>query len=133
MSHENVRVARRSVDAINNPDLFMRFDGLDPEAEIQDYPGLPDAEWHRGLKGVVAWLTRLREAFGEFQLEMSNVVEVPPDRVLFDWHATGASRTHGIPLSLVGATVYTFRERKIVRAEVFLTRDDALESVGLTE
>ncbi len=90
MSQENVEIVRRVMDAVNRGDP-AGLDYYDPDVEVQDYPGLPDAEWHQGREGVIAWLVRLYEAFGEFRLDTTDTLEAG-DRVLIDWHASGAGR-----------------------------------------
>jgi ketosteroid isomerase-like protein len=108
------------------------FHLVDPEIEIQDYPGLPDAKWHHGHQGVVSWLAKLRAAFGEIHVEISNV-RVSDDKTVADWEITGRGRRGGVVVSETGGLVFTFRGGKVARFELFRTRADALEAVGLSE
>jgi ketosteroid isomerase-like protein len=131
MSEENVEIVRRLIDAVNridNSGLML----VDPAVMFQDYPGLPDAEWHQGHEGMLASVAKLREVIGNFRLDGANFL-TSGDQVLFDWRATGHGRRARVPVSLEGAAVATCRSGKLVRLEVFVTREEALEAAGLSE
>jgi ketosteroid isomerase-like protein len=55
------------------------------------------------------------------------------DHVIVISHQEGVGRESRVPVEFLTASVYTVRGSKIVRAEVFDSREEALEAVGLTQ
>ena len=132
MSQANIELCRRCIDAVTRADTAAAYGLVSPDVEMQDYPGLPDAQWHRGYEGVIAWTVKLAEVVGEFRLEGSNYV-AREDCVVFDWQATGHGRRAGVPIELEGAGIVRCQGGRVVRLEVFMTRGEALEVAGVAE
>jgi ketosteroid isomerase-like protein len=132
MSRESpIDVFRRATEKFSRSDPSA-LDEFDPEAEIRDFPTLPDAQWHQGIDGVAAWAAKLWQVAGAFQIEVANPVEVGT-LVVVDWRLYGSGKRGGVPVVQTGATIAQFRDGKIARVELFRTRKEALEAVGLRE
>ena len=132
MSQENIELGRRCIDAVTKRDASAIQVLVTPEIEMQDYPGLPDAEWHRGYEGLVAWTAKLVQVIGEFRLDGSNFL-ASGDSVVFDWRASGQGRRAGVPIDLDGSGIFWCRGGRVVRLEVFMTRAEALRGAGISE
>lgn len=107
---------------------FSRTDIFDPAVEMRGY-GWPEAMEARGLEqlGVVmaGWLElwqrpALIEA-DEFIEEGGRIA------VLIRWRGKG--RESGTPMEAVGAHLWTFRDGKAVRYDVYRDRDQALAAL----
>ena len=71
------------------------------------------------------------ESFEDLQADAEEYVDVGDDRV-FTWTRwTGRGRTSGVDADWHLAIVYTMREGRIVRAEEYFDRAEALKAVGL--
>ena len=140
MSQENVEIARRAVDALNQSNLMVGGgDALPTLREFCD----PDVEWDFSRRGVdpeiyhghEGWL-RIAEQFGdawqELRLEIEEIIDAGNDVVLFT-NMIGLSKS-GIKLSQKVGQVWTFRDGKIIRDRFFgEDRAACLHAVGLAE
>ncbi len=140
MSQENVEIARRAVDALNQSNLMVG--GSDALATLREFCD-PDVEWDFSRRGVdpeiyhghEGWL-RIAEQFGdawqELRLEIEEIVDAGDDVVLFT-NMIGLSKS-GIKLSQKVGQVWTFRDGKIIRDRFFgEDRAACLHAVGLAE
>jgi ketosteroid isomerase-like protein len=138
MSMQNVEIARRAIDALNQLDLMVgRSDPLPTLREFCD----PDVEWDFSRRGVDpeiyhgydGWL-RIAEQFGdawqELRMDIEEIIDAGSKVVLFT-NMIGLSRS-GIKLAHRVGQVWTFRDGKIVRDEYFgEDRHACLQAVGL--
>ena len=106
-----------------------RFDVYDPDMEwgwSDEFPGLdgvfkdqrdPNPRLHAWLSGWERWRAEADE-----YLELGDYVVV-----LASYHGRG--RGSGVEIHQEGAHVFKLRDEKVVRLEIFASRDKALESV----
>lgn len=140
MSRENVEIARRAMDALNQSDLMVG--GSDPLPVLREFCD-PDVEWDFSRRGVdpevyygyEGWL-RIAEQFGEawreLRLEIEEVIDAGDHVVLFT-NMVGLSKS-GVKLVQGVGQVWTFRDGRIVRDRYFGgDRAACLKAVGLTE
>ena len=129
MSEENVEIVRRGIDAFNR-------DGLDEV--LGDYA--PDVEWHttgefadervyRGHAGVKRLAAQLREDIEELSISASDIRGVG-DRVFAAGTLRGRDRSKA-DFEQPFWYASTFRNGLIVRVEVYLDPEQALEAAGL--
>jgi ketosteroid isomerase-like protein len=131
MSEENVRVIRRLYDAFNR-DEREAIEIFDPEVEWHTAKEDPDAGVHYGREGVARYLEQWGEALEDIRLEPLEFID-GGDRV-FVWQRTiGRGRGSGAEVVWEGAYVWTLCDQKIVKAEIFFDREEALEAAGLSE
>lgn len=110
------------------------FDAIDPEIEV--HPD-PEAYWvgvdriYRGHKGIRQYLAGVNEAFEDYRPEVEEFLEVD-DKVVTLAIEHGRGRDSGADVeSRRTAHVWTMRNGKAVRLDLYLDRDRALEAVGL--
>jgi ketosteroid isomerase-like protein len=142
MSEENVEVVRSYLTAIN---AFMRgeltsddFEELlDPQIEVHGVDprqGAPDLTQHlRGIPEKMRIWEQFRSAWTDLVLEPGEVVEAPDDRVLTVLRQSGRGRESGIPIAFHVFMVFTLRDGKVCKEELFRHRAEALEAAGLRE
>ena len=110
------------------------IDLLAPDFEMHEASGIVDtAGVFRGRAAVIDVLRNLEEAFEELSWEIERLVETPDGRVLVFVRARARGRGSGVETDARIAHVWTFRDDKAVRMEVFDERAEALEAVGLSE
>ena len=140
MSQENVEIARRAMDALNQFDLMVgRSDPLPTLREFCD----PDVEWdfsrrgvdpeiYHGYEGWVRIAEQFGEAWQELRLEIEEIIDAGDSVVLFT-NMIGLSKS-GVKLGQRASQVWTFRDGKIIRDQYFgEDRVACLEAVGLAE
>jgi ketosteroid isomerase-like protein len=134
MSHENEEFVRRGFEALNARDLDRHYvEFFDPEVEWQTSVEDPDAATHRGLQAYKRYLEQWLESFDGLHADVEECIAIGGDRV-FTWNRyTGRGRESGVPADWHLAIIFTIRDGKIVRAEEYFDRNEALEAVGLSE
>jgi ketosteroid isomerase-like protein len=132
MSKRNVETVRRLVDAFNRRDLDGALEEMHPDAEL-DWSrsrGLR-SEIYRGKAEIKRFWEELLDHFEEINVRPEKFIEagehvVVPDRSL----ARGRA---GIRVEAANTMVFTLRDGKIVRQQLFQETEEALEAAGLSE
>ena len=133
MSEENVEVVHsgfaawnagdmEGVRAIYDPDAVMRYHGDD----------FPETGPFFGRDAIMRQFDRLRDAFDHRDsIVLVGELLDAGDRVIapFAWRAEG----HGPAMDTEMTIVYTVRESRILEAEFFRDRGEALAAVGLRD
>jgi ketosteroid isomerase-like protein len=135
MSDENVEVMRRMYEAWLRKDPAS-LDALDPEIEL--YPD-PEAYWvgvnrtYRGHDGIGEYMRSVYEAFEDYHPEIEKLLDAG-DKVVTLAVERGRGRGSGAEvLEARTAHVWTMRNGKAIRLDLYLDRKRALEEVGLPE
>ena len=132
MSQENVEASRLMWDRFLGADIPGALAFLDPEIEIHDVPQMPDARVHRGHAGWQAQIDKFNEAFTDITYELQESIDCG-EHVVSVVHASGTATSSGIPGDTTYAQVETWREGRVVSMRYFMSKEDALEAVGLGE
>jgi hypothetical protein len=84
------RRIRDSVARWNRGDHTLNPEWTHPDVEIHAAAAEFAGTIHRGLEGVERWVADMRESFDEWQLEVHELEESAPGRVLGVWdHVDG--------------------------------------------
>jgi ketosteroid isomerase-like protein len=133
MSQQNVAVVRRALEAFERGDLEEMLSQIDSEAELHSaIIGGAEGNAYRGHEGFRRWYADSYETFEYFKFELSEVRDLG-DRVLTLGHVKARGRESGAEIDSPMGWVYTVRRGKLVKAEGFLSRAEALEAAGLQE
>lgn len=131
MSQRNVEVVKSYFEARNRHDRAAMRALLDPEIEwdmsrsIAPYGGGVT----RGLEAVMELWESFAEAWADGSFEPEEFVARGED-VVVPVRSRGRGRGSGVEHRARGAGIWTVRDRKIVRFELFQTRDEALAAAG---
>jgi ketosteroid isomerase-like protein len=134
MSHENVEVVRRAVEAFNEggfgSEATLEF--FDVDAVFEEPPEQPGPRVAHGRESVSRIFTQFDAAWEEHQTHPDEIRAIDDERVLL------LSRDHfrgrdGIELDQTSGTIFTLRGGKIVRMQAFWDRSKALEAAGRGE
>ena len=134
MSQENVEIVRRWWDGFNEdgmPPLAL----CDEEIQIRNPPDLPVSGLFEGHDGVRRWRDQTFEIVDTARVEADDIVDVHGDgtTVLMLLRVTGTASHTGIEIDYEWAAIWTMRDGKLLRAQGYLNRADALEAAGLSE
>lgn len=139
MTQENVEIVRRAYEAFK--------DGLkrgDPGAPFDAGFNAPDAEWHtpegfpgppvfRGREGFLEFLRIWTEDFDDWSIELGQLIDAGNDRVVAEFHHRAIGKSSRVPVEFHQGFVYELRDGQIIRMKNYLTWEEALEAVGLSE
>jgi ketosteroid isomerase-like protein len=132
MSQENVDLVRRTLEAFPG-DLDEMVSYMDPEVELHSaIVGGAEGNVYRGHEGLRRWYADSFESFEELRNEWSEFRDLG-DRVLAFGQVKARGRDSGVKLDSPMGWVFTVRDGKLVKAEGFLGRAEALEAAGLPE
>src|SRR2546426_10356088 len=135
MSQENVEVVRRAYQAWNRGDLETAFEFLDRDVEVSVPPDLPEAGTYRGRDEVRRWVAgELLPILEEARADPEKFLDVG-DLVIVFVRYFGRGKASGIEVrgAIVDAHVWTLRDGKVKRLQMYQGTEKALEAVGLSE
>jgi uncharacterized protein len=134
MSQENVEVVRRGFEAFADGGLDAMAEFWDPDINWRAAEGAIDdvGEMH-GRVAVRRYVQDWLDTFDDSSVVVEELRDVGDDRVLAIQRAKARAKLSGVEIDLRYAVVYTLRAGKVVRAREYLSVDDALEAVGLSE
>ena len=134
MSRENIEVVRRIYQAFNRRDNALLGQLIAPDAELHSPAWGPFSQ--QSFKGWEAMKEQqwddMFAAIADFRSEPEAMVDAG-DYVVATIHNTGRGASSGAAVEMRVPVVLEIREGKLVRLEVFETRAEALEAVGLRE
>jgi hypothetical protein len=142
MSQENVEIVRDYLDAVTavmrgelTGEAVAEHELFDPQFELHwhDQRTFPDQPQHLRRAEVIRWSEDVRETMDEFALEPLEFIEAPGDRVLILIRQSGRGRESSVPIVTHFFALYTIRDGKVRKGEIFRHRAEALEAAGLRE
>jgi ketosteroid isomerase-like protein len=134
MSQENVELVRRFLTRVSDQEIDAALIDIAPDAEL-DWSGsdAPDSGVYRGRAAWRDWMSGRWEGLSGVRFRATDVIDIPPDRVVAVVQATGRGRASGIDTISLGAGVWILRDGQVIRLTLYQTKDDALKAVGLAE
>ena len=131
MSRENVDLVRQAIEAFNRGDVEGSITYLAQEFEYIPTGSVLGAEGvYRGHEGWRQFLELFWGEFDEARIEIHDL-RAAGDRVVAAQTFRGRGKQSGVEASWDLWQVWTLRDGKGLRAEVFATREAALEAAGL--
>ena len=88
---------------------------------------------YHGHEGLRRWWRDVGDVFSDLRFEVEDVFDLDDGRVLTVQRATGTAVHTGLPQELQWASLLSFRGGKIVHAQGYFSRQQALEAVGRSE
>jgi ketosteroid isomerase-like protein len=138
MSQENVEIVRRAYAAwepawgSGTADLGELLALMDDGLVLRTHAPAPNpGTWH-GLQGFLEMTADWADTFDEFRLRAAEFIDAGDHvvvRVVVEGRGTGS----GAPVTGTAWVVYSVRGGKIAAIDMYVTRDQALEAVGLSE
>ena len=129
MSQENVELVRRGIESVE------AFWALLDEDVVWDLGRDPPPDIHGvyvGRDSVIEASRRYWGTWDEYSLDADELIDAGSSVVVVV-HERGRGRGSGAPFDRRWAQVWTFREGRIVRWELFVDKAEALKAAGLSE
>lgn len=133
MSQENVELARRLYEAFAGGDLERVLALLDSAIEVRPDPEtMMGEDSYRGHEGFLKYAQRWLESWDEYRLIPEKFIDAG-DNVVVIYRAVGRGKGSGIEVDMRLGHLWTIRDGKAVRLEIFSKPDEGLEAAGLRE
>jgi ketosteroid isomerase-like protein len=135
MSQENVEAFKSGLEAGNRGDVETLLEVLDPE--VAWHSALHalmagEATVFRGREGVREMLRDLNEAFGAFQIEISEIRDLG-DRLVAIGRTRARGEASGADVDSPIGFVAQFKNGKAISLRAYLDPKEALEAAGLRD
>jgi ketosteroid isomerase-like protein len=140
MSQENVDIVRRRYEqfAATGGSLTWWTQGLretttpDFVWDMSKFRGWPEQQTYEGVEGARAFLRAWLEVWDDWELEVEAFHDAG-DKVVAIVRQRARSKTSGLPVDMAFGQVWTIRDGKSARMEMYADPAEALNSVGLSE
>lgn len=129
MSHENVEVVERALEAFSrgDGDAFARL--TTPNLEWKTGLGAVEGEVFRGHDGVQTYFARLGSSWEEFRFLVDEARDLG-STVLVLGRLEGRSRSGGVPVTSPVGAVWDLRDGKVWRLRAYLDPGEAIAVAG---
>ena len=133
MSQENVDLVRK-VFAMAGSGTDTNLEFIDAEA-VFDWTAsrAPYSGIYRGHAEIRRFWQGFLEAWDEWTAEVQEAIEVDPETLVCKTHFRARGKGSGVLIEGDGASVWSVRGGKVIRAKLFQSKAEALEAVGLSE
>jgi uncharacterized protein len=133
MSQENIELVRRMLDIYNERSFAENAELIDPEI-VWDLSRveLPEGASYTGRLELSGFVETWEEGFESEHVEAEEILDAG-DRVVVLVRHRGRGRFSGIDVDQTYAMVWTLRDGRAARMDLYPTRAQALEAVGLSE
>ena len=121
---------RETVDAYRAGDLEWLLERTDPEIEIVQPPEIPGARSYRGLEGLIDALLDWPLEWEDFSVEPKRIFALDDNRAIVIAVHRGRSRTMGIEVEAEIVWLFSLRDERVRRWDMFMSLDAALEAAA---
>jgi ketosteroid isomerase-like protein len=133
MSQQNVEIVRESFARFVATGEFTTDLATDDFAwDMSNYHSWPEQQVYEGVDGARAFISEWLDAWEDWELELEALHDAG-DRVVAFVHQRGRSKEGGMPVEMSFAQVFTLRDGRQARMEMYSDRDEALAAAGLSE
>ena len=130
MSREEVETVRRAFEALRRDGVEGLLEFIHPEFEARTPPELSlEPETYRGHEGIRRYFETFYEVMEEVRYEPQEFIDAG-ERVLVPTRLIARGRGTGIEAGQNVTLVFTVRDGKAVRVDVYATKAEALAAVG---
>ena len=133
MSQENVEIVRAGYERFAATGQFVAdLATADFVWDMSNFHGWPEQQTYEGAEGARAFLSEWMDAWEDWELEVDAIHDAG-DKVVVLVRQHGRSKAAGMPVEMSFAQVWTLRDGKQTRMDMYSDREEALEAAGLSE
>jgi ketosteroid isomerase-like protein len=133
MSQENVEIVRAGYERFAATGEFTGDLVTDDFVwDMSNFHGWPEQQMYEGVDGARAFVSEWTEAWEDWQLDVEALHDAGEKVVAFVYQR-GRSKGGGMPVEMSFAQVFTVRDGKQARMEMYSDRDEALSAAGLSK
>jgi ketosteroid isomerase-like protein len=131
MSEENVEIVREAFERFASTGKFAEeFTTDDFVWDMSNYHGWPEQQTYEGADGVDAFMSEWVSAWEDWEIHQEKLHEAG-DKVVALMRQSGRSKAGGAPIEMSFAMVFTLRDGKESRMDMYSDRAEALAAAGL--
>jgi ketosteroid isomerase-like protein len=133
MSQENVEVVRLGNEWFRTHGSFpTHLTVADFVWDMTHFRGWPERSTYEGIEGVQSFLAEWGSTWDDWRIE-TQALHDAGEKVVAIVKQHGRSKLTGMPLEMTFAMVWTIREGKEARMEMYSDPSEAFAAVGLEE
>ena len=132
MPDDNVEIVRRGYAH------FAANGSIDPGVTAEDFVwdmstfrGWPEQQTYDGREGARQFIADWSGAWEEWELDLEELVDAGDDRVLAIVSQRGRSKSSGLVVEMHFAQLWTMRDGKQVRMQMYADPDEGRRAIGL--
>src|SRR6185295_11344538 len=107
------------------------LEGVHADIEWVEPPDAPDSDTHRGAEGVAFSTDRWLEGFEDWRMEIEEIRDLRPGTVLVCARQLGRGRGSSMEVEARIFHLWTVRDGRAARMQMFLTEPEALAAAGI--
>jgi ketosteroid isomerase-like protein len=132
MTSENVEIVRRGYEHFAATGEF-RPEMTDPDFvwDMSTFRGWPEQKAYAGLEGAKQFITAWSAAWEDWQLDIEELIDAGEDHVLAIVRQRGRSKSTGLTVEMYFAQLWTMRDGKQVRMEMYADPAEGRRAAGL--
>jgi ketosteroid isomerase-like protein len=132
VSRENVELVRRAYEHRQaTGDFLEELVAPDFVWDMSTFRGWPEQQTYEGVEEARRFIREWTAAFVSWEIEVVAIHDAGGDKVVGVLRQRGQSKTSGLPVDMLLAQVFTIREGREIRMEMYADPDEALKAVGL--
>ncbi len=133
MSQENVEIVRRRYEYLAaTGDYLSETHAPDFVWDMSKFRGWPEQQTYDGVEGARVFLRDWLEAWDDWEVEVEALHDAG-DKVVAIVRQRGRSKTTGLHVEMSFGQVFSIRDGKLARMEMYADPVEALEAAGLSE
>jgi ketosteroid isomerase-like protein len=133
MSEENVELVREGYERfLATGDFVAELATDDFVWDMSNFHGWPEQQVYEGPDGARDFFSTWLEVWEDWELEVESLHDAR-DKVVALVRQHGTSKAAGMPVEMSFAQVFTIRDGKQSRMDMYSDREEALASAGLSE
>ena len=132
MGTDGEEAARRFAEAITSGDREAALAICHPEIELNSMLGISGHAYH-GHDGIDEYFEDVASAWEHWTVEVERVVEAVDGRVVIVMTMHARGRGSGATLAGRTAHIWTVRDGRLLRNELYRNPEQALRDVGLSD
>ena len=139
MSQGNVEIVRGVNDAfqegVEHGDFTAGFaTGLVSEdSELVAPAEYVEERSYRGREAFAEFVQRWTEDFDQYSIQTQELIDAGNDRVFGSFRQSGIGKGSGVPIEVEYFLVFELENEQVVRTQIYLDHEQALEAAGLRE
>ncbi len=133
MSTEDLELMRRGYESfITTGELAEEFIGPEFVWDMSTFRGWPERQTYEGIEGAREFLAAWGEAWDDWTLEIEELHQAG-DRIVVIAQQRGHAKATGLPVDMRFGQVWTIRDGKQVRMQMYASPEEAMRAVGVGE
>lgn len=132
MAQGHVELVRRAYEALNRGDIEGLIELCDSAFELDMSERVFNPATYEGHDGIRRFYSEVREIWEDFRWEPEELHEAS-EQVVALLRSRGRGRGSGLEIDRRIAMVWTLRGEKAIAMRLYVDRDEAMRTVGLSD